>query len=147
MYHSLIPLVGWGATLLVCGLAWWKGELPEKLGAALKLGTSLIALAVHHLLKQDAISVALLTADGLLAAGFLVLAIRYASLWIGAAMLLQAGQFSLHAWYLVSGLERDRFYAIANNLVTISILACILVGTLISWRRRGWTATAAPQSA
>lgn len=136
MYHSPLPLIGWAATLLVCALAWWKGGRAEQLGASLKLATSLIALAVHHLLKQNSISGALLTADGVLAIGFLALAIRYASLWIGAAMLLQAGQFSLHAWYLVSGLERDRFYAIANNLVTVGILVCILVGTLISWFRR-----------
>ena len=64
------------------------------------------------------------------------------ALWIGAAMLLQAGQFSLHAWYLVNALQRDRFYAVANNLVTVGILACILVGTLISWRRRAKAATA-----
>lgn len=141
MYHSLIPLIGWVATLGVCALAWWKGEQAERLGASLKLATSVIALGVHHLLKQDSISGALLTADGVLAVGFLALAIRYASLWIGAAMLLQAGQFSLHAWYLVSGLQRDRFYAIANNLVTVGILICILVGTLIAWRRRHRAAT------
>ena len=147
MYHSLIPLLGWGATFVVCALAWWKGGQVEKLGASLKLATSVIALGVHHLLKQDAISVALLTADGLLAVGLLALAIRYASLWIGAAMLLQAGQFSLHAWYLVNGLKFDRFYAIANNLVTIGILICILVGTLIAWRRRSKAAPAATQAA
>ena len=147
MYHSLIPLIGWAATFLVCALAWWKGGQVEQLGASLKLVTSVIALGVHHLLKQDSISGALLTADGLLAIGFLALAMRYASLWIGAAMLLQAGQFSLHAWYLVSGLDRDRFYAIANNLVTIGILICILVGTLIAWRQRSNTAAATPQAA
>ncbi|MBI5942609.1 MAG: hypothetical protein HY859_19575 [Caulobacterales bacterium] len=142
MYHSLIPLIGWGATFLVCVLAWWKGGRAEQYGVSLKLATSLVALAVHHLLKQGAISGALLTADGVLAVGFLALAIRYSSLWIGAAMLLQAGQFSLHAWYLVNALERDRFYAIANNLITAGILACILVGTLISWRRRAKAAAA-----
>lgn len=147
MYHSLIPLIGWGATFLVCGLAWWKGADPERLGASLKLITSVIALGIHHLLKQDAISAALLTADGVLAVGFLALAIRYASLWIGAAMLLQAGQFSLHAWYLVSALERDRFYAIVNNLVTIGILICILVGTLIAWARRARAVARTPQAA
>ena len=143
MYHSLIPWIGWATTLLVCGLAWWKGGRAEQYGASLKLATSLIALVVHLVLKQGAISGALLTADGLLAVGFLALAIRYSSLWIGAAMLLQAGQFSLHAWYLVNALERDRFYAITNNLITIGILVCILVGTLISWRRRTKTAQTA----
>lgn len=136
MYHSVFPLVGWTVLLGTFVLALAKGGKPEQLGASLKLATSLIALGVHHLLKQDSISVALLTADGVLAVGFLMLAIRYSSLWLGAAMLLQGGQFSLHAWYLVSGLQRDRFYAIANNLVTIGILICILVGTLMAWRRR-----------
>lgn len=144
MYHSPLPLIGWIATLLVCGLAWWKGGRAEQLGASLKLITSLTALAIHRLLNQDSISGALLTADGVLAVGFLALAIRYASLWIGAAMLLQAGQFSLHAFYLVSGLEHDRFYAVANNMVTIGILVCILTGTLIAWRRK---ARAAAQAA
>lgn len=136
MPESLPTQIGWIVTLAVLAFAWWKGGRPEQYGATLKVATSLIVLAVHHLLKQDSISLALLTADGLLAVGFLALAIRYSSLWTGAAMLLQAGQFSLHAWYLVSGLERDRLYAVTNNLITIGILLCILVGTLIAWRRR-----------
>lgn len=137
MSPSLAPvIIGWTVLLGVFAFAWFKGGRAEQYGASLKLATSLIALGVHHLLKQGAISGALLTADGVLAVGFLALAIRYSSLWIGAAMLLQAGQFSLHAWYLVNALERDRFYAIANNVISIGILVCILVGTLISWRRR-----------
>ena len=136
MSPSLAPvIVGWTVLLGVFALAWFKGGHAEQYGASLKLVTSLVALAVHHLLKQGSISGALLTADGILAIGFLALAIRYASLWIGAAMLLQAGQFSLHAWYLVSELDRDRLYAIANNLISVGILVCILVGTLIAWRR------------
>lgn len=136
MPESLPTQIGWLATLGVLALAWLKGGPPERYGATLKVATSLIALGVHHLLNQDSISGALLTADGLLAVGFLALAIRYASLWLGAAMLLQAGQFSLHAWYLVNGLERNYVYAVTNNLVTVGILVCILVGTLISWWRR-----------
>lgn len=69
MYHSLLPLIGWAATLLVFALAWWKGGRAEQFGASLKLGTSLIALAIHGFLSQSAISGALLTADGVLAAG------------------------------------------------------------------------------
>lgn len=57
-------------------------------------------------------------------------------------MILQAGQFSLHAWYLVGELPHDRFYAIANNLITAGILACILTGTIVVWTRRARTAQA-----
>lgn len=142
MPESLPTQIGWLVTLVVLALAWFKGDRPEQYGATLKVLTSAAALAAHHLLKQDTISGALLTVDGILAVGFLMLAIRYSSLWLGAAMLLQGGQFSLHAWYLVSGLQRDRFYAIANNLVTVGILVCILVGTLIAWRRRSRAAAA-----
>ncbi len=136
MYTSPLPLIGWGATLAVFALAWWKGGQPERYGASLKLATSLIALVVHIALKQQTISIALLIADGVLALGFLLLAIRYASLWTGACMILQAGQFSLHAYYLVAELARDRLYAVTNNLVTLGILVCILTGTLLAWRRR-----------
>ncbi len=136
MYQSPLPVIGWAATLAVLVFAWWRGGSAERYGATLKIATSLVALSVHHLLNQETISVALLVADGVLAIGFLILAIRYSSLWIGAAMLLQAGQFSLHAYYLVSALERDRLYAVANNLITLAILLCILAGTVIAWRAR-----------
>lgn len=136
MYHSVLPLVGWTVLLGVFLLAWFKGGAAERWGATLKVGTSAMALAVHVLFHANAISVALLTADGLLALGFLVLAIRYASLWIGAAMLLQGVQFSLHAWYLVIERPHDRMYSVINNLDTFAVIGCILVGTLIAWRRR-----------
>lgn len=136
MYQSPLPMFGWAVTLAVLGFAWWRGGAAERYGATLKVATSLVALLVHHLFNQDTISVALLVADGVLAVGFLILAIRYSSLWIGAAMLLQSGQFSLHAYYLVSELQRDRFYAVSNNLVTLAILLCILAGTVLAWRAR-----------
>ena len=142
MYHSLLPLLGWITTLAVALLAWLRGGLPERYGSLLFVGAGLAVFISHVLLPASAEGLFLLAIDALMAVGFLALAIRYSSLWIGAAMLLQAGQFSLHAWYLVNALQRDRFYAVANNLVTVGILACILVGTLISWRRRAKAATA-----
>lgn len=143
MYHSVLPLLGWTITLAVALLAWFRGGLPERYGALVFVGAGLAVLISHTILPVAAEGLSLLAIDALMALSFLALAIRYASLWIGAAMLLQAGQFSLHAWYLVSGLDRDRFYAVANNLITVGILACILVGTLISWRRRAKASQAA----
>ena len=67
---------------------------------------------------------------------FLTLALRHASPWLGGAMLFQAIQFSLHAYYLVGELPRDFTYAVINNIDTIGVLACILVGALLAWRKR-----------
>lgn len=136
MYHSLLPIIGWGATLAVCLFAWWRGGPAERAGAGLIVGAAVAVWISHNLLPPGLGDTALLIIDALMAVGFLALAIRYASLWLGGAMLFQAAQFSLHAYYLVTEMPRDRLYSIINNIDTVGVLVCILTGTLISWRRR-----------
>ena len=58
-------------------------------------------------------------------------------------MILQGAQFSLHAYYLVAERSFDRLYSIINNINTYGVILCILVGTLIAWRRRARAAQAA----
>ena len=53
-----------------------------------------------------------------------------------ATALFQAAQFTLHAYYLVTEMPRDRLYSIINNVDTVGVLVCILTGTLVAWRRR-----------
>ncbi|MDO8377636.1 hypothetical protein [Phenylobacterium sp.] len=74
--------------------------------------------------------------DGVLALGFLALAVRYASLWLGAVMLLQGVQFSLHAYFFVTKLGPGFAYALINNLVTWGTLVGILAGTVAYQRER-----------
>ena len=57
-----------------------------------------------------------LVGDFVCAVTLLMLAVRYASLWLGVTMLLQAVQFSLHAFYLVMELPHDLIHAWVNNL-------------------------------
>lgn len=135
MYQSIVPILGWVTTLLVCGLAWWKGGPAERLGAAIIVAAAAAVWACHETLAPANANLALLIIDGAMAAGFLVLALRYASPWLGAAMLLQATQFSLHAYYLVIEKAHDRLYSIANNLVTIGVLVSILIGVFYAARR------------
>ncbi|OJU09867.1 MAG: hypothetical protein BGN86_00080 [Caulobacterales bacterium 68-7] len=78
----------------------------------------------------------MLAADAALAGAFLFLAVRYASLWLGAAMILQAGQFALHAIYTAGELAPDRRYAVINNLITLGIFLVILLATLARWMSR-----------
>ena len=51
-------------------------------------------------------------------------------------MLLQAAQFSLHAYYMVAELAHDWNYARINNVDTTGINLMIIIGTVIAWRRR-----------
>lgn len=134
MYQSFLPLIGWAVTLAVCGFAFWKGGPAERAGALLIVGAAAAVWVSHNLLPKGAAVSALLAIDAVMAVGFLVLAIRYASLWLGGAMLFQAAQFSLHAYYLVMEKPYDRLYSIINNIDTVGVLVCVLTGTLVAWR-------------
>ncbi|MHB8530705.1 MAG: hypothetical protein ACYC8V_14500 [Caulobacteraceae bacterium] len=116
--------------------ALWKGDRPARLGASFNLIAGLLATLFYKLLRPDVQPLAELAVDAGLAAGFLFLALRYASLWLGAALLLQAVQFSLHAYYLISQAPHDATYKLINNLDSIGIIAAILLSTVIAWRLR-----------
>jgi hypothetical protein len=122
--------------LSVCIAAQWKGDKAERLGVAFAIASAFAALTINDYAPQDLAPLLLLGVDAVLAGGFLFLAIRYASLWLGAAMIFQAGQFALHAIYTASELPHDYRYAVINNLVTYGIFAVILFATLVNWRKR-----------
>ncbi|ALL14543.1 hypothetical protein [Caulobacter henricii] len=136
MYSSWFPLVGWAVTLGVIALAWWKGGSPERLAALALLGAALVALIVNLSAPVSIRPILLLADEGALGLIFLLLALRHASAWLGVAMIFQGVQFSLHAYYFVGDIPHDRTYAIVNNLDTLGVLICILVGTLLAWRKR-----------
>ena len=77
-----------------------------------------------------------LTLDGLTALGLLVIAVRYASFWLGGAMLLYAAQFSLHAFYMVTARPVDLLHIKINNMNFLGISACLALGTIVGWRQR-----------
>ncbi len=77
-----------------------------------------------------------LTADFIWAIGLLMLVVRFAYRWLGVTMLLQAVQFSLHAYYLVMERPLDHLHAWINNTDTWGISLSIIAGTILAWRRR-----------
>lgn len=139
---TLNPIVVaiWLTIFLTFALSFWKGGTAERWAGSLVVAGALVALALHRTLAEDLLPLALLFAEFLLACGFLVLAVRYASLWLGGAMLLQAVQFSLHACYLLVERPRDALFSTINNIDTVGILACVILGSVIAWRRRTRTA-------
>ena len=136
MYTSIAPIFGWVVLVAVLALASWKGGQAERFGVAIVLIGAAFAFLVHLSAPSSLQTFLLLAGEGAMGVAFLVLALRYISPWLGAAMLLQAIQFGLHAYYLVGELPRDRTYAIVNNLDSLGVLLCILVGTVLAWRKR-----------
>lgn len=120
----------------VCLFAIVKGGPAERrAGLIFAAGTFGVEL-IHSAVPRDLQGSLLLAMDGFVAGGFLLVALRYASAWLGAAMMLQGFQFSLHAYYFVTGAKRDNTYALLNNLDSAGVLLCMLIGSVIAWRRR-----------
>ena len=136
MHSQLVLLFGWFLILGTCLLAWCLGEGAERRGAVLWLAMSLIIALVALFPDKAMQRSSYLLIDGLFGAGLLVLALRYATAWLGVAVLLQAAQFSLHAYYLVAGKPYNDLYATVNNLVSLGVLVSLLVGTVLAWYRR-----------
>jgi len=124
------------AIALCAAFAAWKGDPPERWGAFANLTVAVVDFALSRLLPTSAYASATLVVDLLTATIFLVLALRYASLWLGVAMLLLAAQFSLHAFYFVTERPADLLWATVNNTVSWGVVWVIVVGVAMSWRRR-----------
>lgn len=139
-FHHLLTAAILGVTVF----AWAKGGWPERLGASLNLLIAVLFLVLQFGMPPAMLAPGLLVLDGLLGIGFLALAIRYTSLWLGAAMLLQAAQFSLHAFYYVTAKTFDLLFAVVNNVVSWGILIAIVAGTFASWVQTRRAAKTAP---
>jgi hypothetical protein len=136
MPASLLPQIISLLGLLGCLLSLWKGGVPERIGGAVVLATLLLTILATTFLPAGGQPIAELVIDGLAALSLLGVVLLYGSLWLGGAMLLYAAQFSLYAYYFVTERPNDRFHAIVNNLDFSGITWCLIIGTLVAWRRR-----------
>jgi len=132
-FHHFLLLCIAGVALF----ALWKGGWPERFGAGSNLLVALLVFILQRWVPAGDLGLGMLVLDGFLGLIFLGLAIRFTSLWLGGAMLLQAVQFSLHAFYYVTGREFDLLFKVVNNLVSWGVLAVILAGVVVTWRGIG----------
>lgn len=123
-------------TLGICLLALWKGGQAERIGAGLILANALLSSVGDLLFPHMDLAVLWLVGDGLTALGLLIVAVVYASFWLGGVMILYAILFTLHSFYFVTNREVDLFHARVNNLDFLGISICLAIGTIIAWRRR-----------
>lgn len=110
-----------------------KGGAAERLGAAIILGNLLAGMVNQANFQSDLFS---LSNNGITAILLLILAIRYASFWLGGVMLLYGLQFALHAAYFVLERKRDALFANLNNINFVLVSVCLLAGTIVAVRRR-----------
>lgn len=142
MFQSLESQLSFVALFVCCGLALWKGGPAERSGAVMILVAWLGATLIQAAAKAYILPIAFLASDAVLAAGLLLLAIRYSSLWMGAAMLLQATGLALHAAYFAAekaDLSRHTLwlYIAGKNLASFAMLLVILAAGLAAWFKRG----------
>ncbi len=122
-----------------CIFAWVKGRAAERYGAALYFFSCVVALVMEFMVGS-ALPITELLFDGVVAAGFLILAIRYNSLWLGAAMMIKGVQLAMHATHLTDADDPHfagmNLYAVSLDLINLMISFTIIGGTLASTRAR-----------
>ena len=127
-------------------LAAWKGGKAERLAAVVVAANMILGLATSQL-APDFEGMVRFANDGLAAVALLAVTLIYGAPWMGGVMLLFAAQFSMHSYYLVMARESDYVYALINNINFSGIIWCLIIGTVVSWRRRIHLARAAQSSA
>jgi hypothetical protein len=129
-----------GLLLGACAFAWLKGGTAERLGASLYLLSAVLSLLVAVLTGNAYPVVPMLVFEGLVALGFLALAVRYNSLWLGAAMMLKGAQLAMHASHLTDSSDAMigavKVYPLLLNAISMAISLTILFGTVASLKAR-----------
>ncbi len=128
-------LLLWLALAASCGYAFRYGGPAERSAAVLILLIAALSTVARIFFSQEDILVPRLIAEGVAALGFLALAFRFSSPWIGGVMILQAAQFSIQAFYFVTNRHHDIFYVVLNNLNFLGILICLALGAWAARRR------------
>jgi hypothetical protein len=116
--------------------ALWKGGRAERSAAIVVLANVLIG-QFGKLVAPSADGMIRLVNDGLTALVLLGVTVRYGALWMGGVMLFYAAQFAMHSYYLVTLRPTgDYLNALINNINFSGIIWCLVIGTIVAWRRR-----------
>ncbi|MGZ8370098.1 MAG: hypothetical protein ACXW3D_03175 [Caulobacteraceae bacterium] len=153
--------LGFAAVLLsalvaVCLYAWFRGGKAERYGVVLYVAASVVAIILQVTQGLEGAMVSALALDTVTAFGFLILAFRYNSLWLGAVMVLQGVVLGLHTAHLTDASDARflgfNLYALLTNLISLAMLIAFAFATKAAVKARkvesrGHAAVAAPQPA
>lgn len=136
MPHQWQSYLEWAVLLCVCTLSIFRGAPAERSGALLILTINLASDIAFAISAPHIPQFALFYLDFFLAVGLLIIAFRFSSLWLGAAMLLQSIILFTHALALGDDGLSSYGFVVVNNVVSNLMYTCLLGATLTSWRTR-----------
>lgn len=123
-----------------CVYAIVKGRPAERLGGLLYLISFLFDTVIALVNGKFVGMVPVLMFDAAVAVGFLVLAIRYNNLWLGAVMMLKGVQLAFHATHLTDETDMHigalNIYVLGVNATCIMIALTLIMATRSSVRAR-----------
>jgi hypothetical protein len=129
-----IPLAG--------GLAIFKGDKPERYGAIILLIPTLTEELVLPLAQHLGYSLPAnlpyieLMSTFVVSCGFLYLAVRYGSLWLAAAMVVEGTELYFARTFIDSSPQNYNLYGTEVNTVSATVLGILGGAAVVSWRAR-----------
>jgi hypothetical protein len=139
LIEQALALVLLAGAAIFAGL---KGGPPERLGVGMIVAAWVATIVAHEITRPALPVLTFLVLDGLVTVGFLVIAVRYSSLWLGAAMICQAVSFGAHAMRLSDDMGSTRhgayIYVAITNVIGFLVLFILIGGTFatVAQRRR-----------
>ncbi len=126
--------------ILACIFALLKGELAERLGGLLIFlswaAEYMLSLFFSHFFTHHDQELVLLVTDAALAISLLVLAFRFAKLWLGLAMLMLSGELALHGAAMGAWDLTFQSYIYINNALSYGLVLLLVFATAMAWARR-----------
>jgi hypothetical protein len=123
-----------------CLFAFAKGGPAERWGAILIwiswLGGDGLSFLLKGIFSTHARELTLLAMDAVLALGLLLLAFRYAKLWLGVAMLMLSGELALHGAVMGDWGLPFFEYIMLNNFLSFGLVLLLAGATATAWIQR-----------
>jgi len=142
-----------GASTGAALFALWKGDRPARYGALLRISITTLGVPIQYaifaLTAHTMLDVAIydLAATAFVSFGFLYIALRYASPWLAAAMVIQGFEFYTDRIFLDTRPHVDKSYVIQENLIVTGVALVLFLATLSAIRQRGKARAAAAERA
>jgi hypothetical protein len=119
-----------------CAISILKGAPADRLGALLIFFFYMADELTFLVSSQRFPTTVIFFGDFVLAFGLLLVAIRYSSLWLGCAMLLQSIDLCSQGLALGGDGLNTEAQIWLNNAISMAMVGSVVMGTLVSWRRR-----------